>query len=143
MNGKIDVSSELAHAESPDEAPPRRPNISLKLRKAGASVYVPLMVVLLLLNYFIAQYDKFVLSYFQTEVISDLHLSSTQYGLLSGYATGIVSALAALPIAFVADYSKARVWTLTAAALWWNVCCILQGYTHNFWQIFLARKHIR
>ena len=98
-----------------------------------------LTIFLLLLNYFIAQYDKFVLSYFQTEVIRTLHLTTTQYGLLSGYATGIVSALAAVPVAFIADYARARLWTLTAAALWWNVCVLLQGYCHNFWQIFLAR----
>ena len=110
-----------------------------RLGKAVSTVHVPLMIILLLLNYFIAQYDKFVLSYFQAEVISSLNLTSTQYGLLSGYATGIISALTAIPIAFVADYSGKRVWTLMAAALWWNVMVILQGYTHNFWQIFLAR----
>ncbi|KAK0768443.1 hypothetical protein LTR75_018221, partial [Friedmanniomyces endolithicus] len=73
------------------------------------------------------------------EVMRDLRLTSTQYGLLSGYATGIVSALSAIPIAFVADYSGTRLWTLTAAALWWNICCIFQGYSHTFWQMFLAR----
>ena len=98
-----------------------------------------LTIFLLLLNYFISQYDKFVLSYFQVEVIEALNLTSTQYGLLSGYATGIVSALTAILISFVADYSRARLWTLTIAALWWNTMVLLQGYTHNFWQIFLAR----
>lgn len=42
-------------------------------------------------------------------------------------------------MAFVADYSQARLWTLTVAATWWNICVLLQGYTHNFWQMFLAR----
>ncbi|KAK5168440.1 uncharacterized protein LTR77_007010 [Saxophila tyrrhenica] len=106
-----------------------------KLRAA----HILLMIVLLLLNYFIAQYDKFVLSYFQAEVIESLGLTSTQYGLLSGYATGIISALTAIPIAFLADWSGRRVWTLTAAALWWNACVICQGYSKNFWQLFLAR----
>lgn len=113
--------------------------LRLDWRRAYNACRTALMIVLLLLNYFIAQYDKFVLSYFQPEVIRALRLTTTEYGLLSGYATGIVSALAAIPVAFIADYSRARIWTLCCAALWWNVCVLLQGYCHNFWQIFLAR----
>ncbi|KAI4268665.1 MAG: hypothetical protein L6R38_007770 [Xanthoria sp. 2 TBL-2021] len=100
---------------------------------------ISLSLVLLFLNYFLAQYDKFILSYFQDDVISSLHLSSTSYGLLSGYATGIVYALLALPTAFVADYTSARVWVLTVAAIWWSLCAIFQGLSHDFWQILLAR----
>ena len=100
---------------------------------------ITISLILLFLNYFLAQYDKFVLSYFQDEVISSLHLSSSSYGVLSGYATGIVYALLALPTAFVADYTSARVWVLTVAATWWSLCAIFQGLSHNFWQILLAR----
>ncbi|KAL8645716.1 MAG: hypothetical protein Q9226_007176, partial [Calogaya cf. arnoldii] len=100
---------------------------------------ISVSLVLLFLNYFLAQYDKFVLSYFQDDVIRSLHLGSTSYGLLSGYATGIVYALLALPTAFVADYTSARVWVLTVAAIWWSLCAIFQGLSHNFWQILLAR----
>ncbi len=98
-----------------------------------------LSVVLLFLNYFLAQYDKFILSYFQTEVITSLNLSESGYGILSGYATGIVYALLALPTAYIADYTGARVWVLTIAAIWWSLCAIFQGLSHNFWQILLAR----
>ena len=100
---------------------------------------VIISLILLFLNYFLAQYDKFVLSYFQKDVIASLHLSSSEYGLLSGYATGIVYALLALPTAYVADYTRARVWVLTVAAVWWSLCAIFQGLSHNFWQILLAR----
>ena len=94
---------------------------------------------LLFLNYFLAQYDKFILSYFQDEVIKSLQLSQTSYGILSGYATGIVYALLALPTAYIADYTGARVWVLTVAAIWWSLCAIFQGLSNNFWQILLAR----
>jgi hypothetical protein len=67
-------------------------------------------LTLLFLNYFLAQYDKFILSYFQDSVISSLNLSLSGYGVLSGYATGIVYALLALPMAFIADYTSARLW---------------------------------
>jgi MFS family permease len=102
-------------------------------------LYVAVSILLLFLNFFLAQYDKFVLSYFQANVIKSLHLSSNDYGILSGYATGIVYALLAIPVAFVADYTEARVWVLSAAALTWSLCVLFQGLSHNFWQILLAR----
>ncbi|KAL8717183.1 MAG: hypothetical protein Q9225_005559 [Loekoesia sp. 1 TL-2023] len=100
---------------------------------------IAVSLTLLFLNYFLAQYDKFILSYFQDDVISTLNLSQSSYGLLSGYATGIVYALLALPTAYVADYTRARVWVLSIAATWWSLCAIFQGLSHNFWQILLAR----
>ena len=101
--------------------------------------YTSLSVFLLFLNFFLAQYDKFILSYFQTDVLADLGLSPSEYGILSGYATGIVYALLALPVAFVADYTAARVWVLSVAAAWWSLCVLFQGLSRNFWQILLAR----
>ena len=103
-------------------------------------LYTAVCVLLLLINYFLAQYDKFILSYFQTPLSSAIGLSASQYGVLSGYATGIVYALAAIPIAYVADtFGRARVWVLTAAALWWSLCVVFQSLSNNFWQILLAR----
>ena len=102
-------------------------------------IYVSFSIFILFLNYFLAQYDKFVLSYFQNDVINSLNLTSTDYGVLSGYATGIAYALLAIPVAFVADYADARVWVLSVAALWWSLCVLFQGLSHNFWQILLAR----
>lgn len=100
---------------------------------------ITISLTLLFLNYFLAQYDKFILSYFQAEVITSLQLSQASYGILSGYATGIVYALLALPTAYIADYTSARVWVLTISALWWSLCAIFQGLSRNFWQILLAR----
>ncbi|KAL6245527.1 hypothetical protein RBB50_007526 [Rhinocladiella similis] len=108
-------------------------------RRGLRSIYVPLVILLLFLNYFLAQYDKFVLSYFQAEVIESLNLTSTQYGILSGYAVGILYAVLAIPMAYIADYTSARVWVLSVAALWWSLCVLFQGLSHNFWQILLAR----
>jgi MFS family permease len=102
-------------------------------------VYISLIILILFINYFLSQYDKFILSYFQAEVIESLSLSSTQYALLSGYSTGIVYALLALPVAFIADYTRARVWTLSIAAAWWSLSVIFQSLAKNFAQIYLAR----
>ena len=102
-------------------------------------VYAYLCIILLFVNYFLAQYDKFILSYFQTSVLSDLSLNSAQYGLLSGYATGIVYAILALPIAFLSDYTSARVWVLCITAAWWSICVIFQSLAQDFGQLFCAR----
>ena len=102
-------------------------------------LYIAACVFLLFLTFFIAQFDKFILSYFQEEVIDSLNLSSIDYGVLSGYATSIVFALCALPTAFIADFTEGRVWCLTIAALWWSLCVLFQGLSHNFWQILLSR----
>lgn len=120
-------------------APRTQQDYSHKPRTLLSRVYVVAAVFILFLNFFLAQYDKFVLSYFQADVISSLNLSSSDYGILSGYATGIVYALLALPIAFIADYVQARVWVLSVGALWWSLCVLFQGLSHNFWQILLAR----
>lgn len=104
------------------------------------TIHISISIILLFLDYFTAQYDKFILSYFQTSFSESLNLSSPQYGVLSGYATGIVYALLALPIAFLADYfPSARVWTLCIASTWWSLCVIFQSLCHQFWQVLLAR----
>ncbi|KAF2257885.1 MFS general substrate transporter [Lojkania enalia] len=104
-----------------------------------ANIYKIICVILLFVNYFLAQYDKFILSYFQSSVLVSLSLTSTQYALLSGYATGIVYAILALPITFLSDYTRARVWVLSIAAAWWSICVIFQGLSNDFGQIFCAR----
>ncbi|KAK4995797.1 hypothetical protein LTR66_004456 [Elasticomyces elasticus] len=100
---------------------------------------VAIAVALLFINYFLAQYDKFILSYFQSKVISSLSMTLSEYGIISGYATGIVYALLAIPVAYLADYTGYRVWILSASAGWWSLCVIFQGLSGNFWQILLAR----
>lgn len=103
-------------------------------------IHVAICIVLLFLNYFTAQYDKFILSYFQIQVSTQLNLSPSAYATLSGYATSIVYALLALPIAYLSDYlPNARVWTLSIASIWWSLSVIFQSLANNFWQILLAR----
>lgn len=103
-------------------------------------IHISVSIILLFLNYFTSQYDKFILSYFSTSFSQSLNLASAEYGILSGYATGIVYSLTALPIAYLADYfPSARVWTLATAASWWSLCVIFQSLCHNFWEVLLAR----
>lgn len=130
---QVDKEGDLQHQA--DRHGPREYGLKRILRTA----HIYLSIFLLFLNYFLAQYDKFILSYFRTQVTASLDLTETQYGLISGYATGIVYALLALVIAFVADYTTARVWTLSVAAAWWSLCVVFQGLVNNFGQLYCAR----
>ena len=134
-----ELAVDKEHSQPVDSIPDSRGNPHASSMTAVSKLYVAVSILLLFLNFFLAQYDKFILSYFQATVIGSLHLSSNDYGILSGYATGIVYALLAIPVAFVADYTEARVWALSVAALSWSLCVLFQGLSHNFWQILLAR----
>lgn len=112
---------------------------ALTLHYHAPSVRVVASIFHLFINYFLAQYNKFVLSYFQADVISTLSLSSSKYSILSGYTTEIIYALLAILVAFIADGKLAWVWVLSISALWWSICVIFQDYSHNFWQILLTR----
>lgn len=134
---------EVVHPSSPTPHLPlstERGNQRVLIRRPSVPLWrVVIAVALLFTNYFLAQYDKFILSYFQSEVTSSLHMTLSEYGILSGYATGIVYALLAIPVAYLADYTGYRVWILSVSAVWWSLCVIFQGLSRNFWQILLAR----
>jgi MFS family permease len=126
---EYNISNQQHGTESTSEehnAFPKHP----RLHKIYAYMYILL---------FLAQYDKFFLSYFQTSILADLSLNSTQYVLLSGYATGIVYAILALPISFLSDYTSARVWVLCITAAWWSIYLIFRSLAHNFGQLLCAR----
>lgn len=114
----------LASSITPD--PPRRPLFAF-----FHHFYTMLKIILLFLDYFLARYDK--------SILSSLSLASTQYATLSAYSTGIVYAVLAIPIAYIADWTTARAKILSGLALWWSSCVLFQGLFHNFWQILLAR----
>jgi MFS family permease len=136
IKGAAETSSPLPELSSSGETGSQH---VLVTRRSTPLWQVAIAVTLLFTNYFLAQYDKFILSYFQSDVIASLSLTLSEYGILSGYATGIVYALLAIPVAYLADYTGYRVWILCVSAIWWSLCVIFQGLSHNFWQILLAR----
>ena len=69
-----------------------RQDVLLDSPKPGGllhNLYITLCIFVLFLTFFVAQFDKFILSYFQDDVIKSLNLSSIDYGVLSGYATSM------------------------------------------------------
>lgn len=102
-------------------------------------VHVYLSIAILFINYFLAQFDKFILSYFQSSVLSTLSITAPQYALLTGYSTGIVNAILAVPVAMIADFTAARVWTLCIASAWWSLCVIFQSLARTYAEMYCAR----
>ncbi len=59
---------------------------------------------------------------------------------LVGMANRVLTfTIRSLPIAFIADYSSNRVWTLCCAVVWWSLMVIFQGLSNRFWQLICAR----
>jgi hypothetical protein len=75
--------------DEPQVVLPESSAVSLKSNGLLSHLYIALCIFLLFLTYFVAQFDKFILSYFQEDVIKSLNLTSIDYGVLSGYATSI------------------------------------------------------
>lgn len=102
-------------------------------------LHVALALIILFTAFFLAQYDRFILSYFQLAITKDLQISSTEYAILSGYATGVSFAILSVPLAYISDRGLARVWTLTVSIIWWSLCVIFQGMSGSYWQLACAR----
>ena len=96
-------------------------------------------ILVLFVAFFLGQYDKFILSYFQLDITKELDISSSQYAILSGYATGISYAILAVPVAYISDHSSARVWALAASVIWWSLCVLFQGLSRTYWQLICSR----
>jgi hypothetical protein len=72
--------AKVAFVEAAPEKGPSREHLQAR-RKPLSVIGIVVTIVLLFLHYFVTQFDKFVLSYFQVEVVESLSLTSTQYGI--------------------------------------------------------------
>jgi predicted MFS family arabinose efflux permease len=82
--------------------------------------------------------DRMALSILLPFIKTDLQLSDSQLGLLTGLAFAVFYALCGIPIARWADRGVRR--NITALALaTWSMATALSGAAQNFWHLFLAR----
>jgi MFS family permease len=82
--------------------------------------------------------DRMVLSILLQPIKTDLGLSDTQLGLLSGLAFALFYGSLGIPLARLAD-RKSRVVLLTGAITVWSLMTALCGLVQNFVQLLLAR----
>src|ERR1700733_3717516 len=82
--------------------------------------------------------DGFALGLLLQDIKSDLHLSDTQLGLLSGMAFTFFYAVMGIPIGRWADRGN-RVIIISLCAAVWSVMVALCGIVGNFAQLLLVR----
>jgi MFS family permease len=93
-----------------------------------------LLVVILAFN----MVDRWMLGLVLQDIKSDLHLSDTELGLLSGIAFALFYSLAGIPIARWADRGD-RVTLIAATIALWSGAMALCGLATSFLQLLLIR----
>ena len=68
----------------------------------------------------------------------DLGLTDSEIGLMTGVGFGLIYAVAALPLARVADRHSSRV-VLSLTLAFWSLMTALSGFAQNFMHLLLAR----
>lgn len=97
------------------------------------------MTLLLLLVVYISNYaDRQILNVLAVQIMQDLQISKSAFGLLSGLSFAIFYATLGIPIAVLAD-RVSRKWILIASMTVWSVMTTLCGVAVGFWQLAVAR----
>jgi MFS family permease len=94
-------------------------------------------VLLCLVNMFNAL-DRGTLAILVEPIKTDLGLSDTQLGLLTGFAFSLTYALFGIPLARLAD-TRSRVKLLSLCLAVWSVATATAGFAQNFIQLALTR----
>ena len=100
-----------------------------------------LVLALLLIAYIFNYLDRQILGILAGPIIADLHLTDTQFGVLSGPPFAILYSILGVPFAYLADRtSRSRV--ITAALAFWSAFTGLCGIATSFWQLFVFRMGV-
>jgi MFS family permease len=100
-----------------------------------------IVLALLLLAYIFNYLDRQILGILAGQIIVDLHLTDTQFGVLSGPPFAILYSVLGVPFAYLADRtSRSRV--IAAALAFWSVFTGLCGTAASFWQLFVFRMGV-
>lgn len=95
--------------------------------------------LLLLLVVYISNYaDRQILNVLAAQIIEDLKISKTAFGLLSGLAFGLFYATLGIPIAILADRIS-RKWILVTSLTVWSIMTTACGFAGSFLQLAIAR----
>ena len=85
--------------------------------------------------------DRGVIGFLVHPIETDLHLSDSQIGLVTGLAYVCFYALVSLPVARFADVGTRRTIVGIGVALW-SIATAFCGLAQNFWQLFFCRMAV-
>lgn len=112
-------------------------NDATEQSRRNASVVLALLLIAYIFNYL----DRQILGILAGSIIADLHLTDTQFGVLSGPPFALLYSVLGLPFAFLADRtSRSRV--IAAALAFWSAFTALCGMASSFWQLFIFRMGV-
>ena len=100
-----------------------------------------LVLAILLIAYIFNYLDRQILGILAGPIISDLHLSDTQFGILSGPPFALLYSVLGIPFAYLADRtSRSRV--IAMALAFWSAFTGLCGTATSFWHFFVFRMGV-
>ena len=100
--------------------------------------YTHYVLGILLVVYTFNFIDRQILAILAQSIKTDLDLSDTQIGALSGVAFGIFYATLGIPIARLADrYSRVNIIAICLTI--WSAMTAFSGLAQNFWHLLIAR----
>lgn len=98
-------------------------------------------LAILLIVYIFNFMDRWVITILLQPIKEELLLADWQLGLLNGFAYAILSSVAAIKLARMAEVHN-RVKILTACVVFWSVLTVMCGFVTSFWQLILARMGV-
>jgi len=108
-----------------------------EVRTSRASIVLALLLIAYIFNYL----DRQILGILAGPIITELKLTDTQFGLLSGPPFAIFYSILGIPFAFLADKtSRSRV--IAAAVALWSAFTALCGTASSFWHLFAFRMGV-
>ncbi len=98
-------------------------------------------LIILTVTYMFSFMDRQILTLLIDPIKTDLNISDTQVGLLTGIAFALVYTLACIPMGRIADL-WVRKYLIIGGVTVWSLLTITCGFARNFPQMFLARMGV-
>ena len=135
----LEIGSRITPSQSvSDEVTTLNDQKRTKNRPIYSSAYINYVIFLLMLVNVVNYMDRTALSALLPLIKTDLALTDTELGLLTGVAFAIFYGLFGIPIARLADKSNRRN-IIAVAMTFWSAATALCGAASGFWQLFIAR----
>lgn len=114
----------------------------------GTKPYRTYVLLALTLIYIMNFVDRGLLSVVGPDLVPDLGISDTQFGLLTGFGFALLYTIVGLPLARFADVAN-RVWIMTVCVALWSIMTALCGFATEvtigsitigaFWILLMCR----
>lgn len=121
-------------ASTPTPAPAPSAPATSTISNSARTIALILLLVVYISNYA----DRQILNVLAKQIMEDLQLSKTAFGLLAGPTFALFYATLGVPIAMLADRAS-RKWILVASLSIWSVMTTFCGFAGSYWQLALAR----